>query len=208
MGARAFVYVDAFNLYYGCLRGTPYKWLNIDKLADFLLPEYEVLRIRYFTAIVESRPGDPRQQQREQAYLRALRAFPRISVHLGFFLTKRVRLPLADPPSSGPRTVEVLRTEEKGSDVNLATHLLADGFRSDYDAGVVISNDSDLKGPIEVVRGDLGLRVGVVNPDAKARRSALSADFHRRIRGRQLRACQLPAILNDSAGRIRKPTGW
>jgi len=97
--------------------------------------------------------------------------------------------------------VEVLRTEEKGSDVNLATHLLADGFRGDYDVAAVVW-------PIEVVRRDLRLVVGVVNPDAEARRSALPGDFHRRIRQRQLRACQLPEFLRDPAGVIRKPKGW
>ena len=29
---RTRVYVDAFNLYYGALRGTPYKWLDLDAL--------------------------------------------------------------------------------------------------------------------------------------------------------------------------------
>jgi uncharacterized LabA/DUF88 family protein len=205
---RGAVYVDAFNLYYGSLRGTPYRWLNLDKLCDFLLPELDIRVIRYFTAIVESRPDDPRQQQRQQAYLRALATLPKVTVHYGFFLTKRVRLPLAESPLHGPRTVEVLRTEEKGSDVNLATHLLADGFRGDYDVATVISNDSDLQEPITVVRKDLGLRVGIVNPDATARRSALPGDFHRRIRERQLRACQFPSTIRDPHGVVRRPVGW
>ena len=50
--------------------------------------------------------------------------------------------------------IEVIKTEEKGSDVNLATHLLYDGFRNDYDIAVVISNDSDLLEPIKI--GELG----------------------------------------------------
>jgi len=50
------VYVDAFNLYYGCLKDTPYKWLDLGRLCRLLLPGYTIKRIRYFTAIVESRP--------------------------------------------------------------------------------------------------------------------------------------------------------
>lgn len=42
------------------------------------------------------------------------------------------------------RTVSVLKTEEKGSDVNLAVDLLHDCVQGLYDCVVVISNDSDL----------------------------------------------------------------
>jgi len=66
------VYVDAFNLYYGCLKGTPYRWLDLDALCRQLLPRDQIHRIRYFTALVSGRPGDLRQPQRQQAYLRAL----------------------------------------------------------------------------------------------------------------------------------------
>ena len=152
-----YVYVDAFNLYYGCLKDTPYRWLDLSELARRLLPGHRVTRIRYFTAVVESRPDDPSQQQRQQAYLRALRTRPEVRIHFGSFLTNVVRLPLAQPVAGRPRTVEVLRTEEKGSVVNLATRLLVDGFTHAYDTAVVISNDSDLRAPIEAARGELGL---------------------------------------------------
>lgn len=201
------VYVDAFNLYYGCLKDTPYRWLDLETLSGLLVPGHTIRRIRYFTAVVESRPGDPRQQQRQQAYIRALRTIPHLTVHYGSFLTNAVRLPLANPMPGLPRTVEVLRTEEKGSDVNLATYLLVDGFRRDK-AAVVISNDSDLKAPIEAVRRDLGLAVGVVIPSARVRRSALPADFYRRIRRGALVASQFPSTLRDSNGVIRRPSSW
>ena len=45
-------------------------------------------------------------------------------------------MPLAHPPSVGPQTVEVIGTEEKGSDVNLASYLLLDGFRSGGPHGI------------------------------------------------------------------------
>jgi uncharacterized LabA/DUF88 family protein len=205
---KARVYIDGFNLYYRAVKGTPYKWLNLAKLCQFLLPEYEITAIRYFTAIVESRPGDPQQQQRQQAYIRALETAPLLTVHYGLFQTNVVRLALAHPSPSGPKTVEVLRTEEKGSDVNLATYLLADGFESRYDVGVVMSNDSDLIEPINVVRGDIGLPIGVVITDPKTVKSKLPADFTRRIKLRNLRACQFPERLTDATGVIHKPATW
>jgi hypothetical protein len=88
-------------------------------------------------------------------YLRALATMPHVSVHLGHVLTSNVRMPLVAPPPGGPRIVEVIKTEEKGSDVNLATCLLADAFRRDCQASVVITNDSDLAEPIRVVRHEL-----------------------------------------------------
>ena len=78
----------------------------------------------------------------------------------------------------------------------------------DYEAAVVISNDSDLKGPIEAVRVELGLPVGVVIPSQRVRRSALPADFHRRIRRGVLTASQFPDTVADRNGVIRRPRSW
>jgi hypothetical protein len=117
-------------------------------------------------------------------------------------------MPLAKP-RRGARTVEVVKTEEKGSDVNLATFLLLDAFKGDCQVAVVISNDSDLKLPIEVAQNELALRVGVVNPHPPARRSrALQPTFFKQIRASALAACQFPPVLRDARGEIRKPSRW
>jgi len=39
------VYVDGFNLYYGALKGTPYKWLDIHALSRRLLPNDQIVTI-------------------------------------------------------------------------------------------------------------------------------------------------------------------
>jgi hypothetical protein len=49
------VYVDGFNLYYGCLRERPGKWLDLERLFAQLLPDHDVKRIRYFTGRVSHR---------------------------------------------------------------------------------------------------------------------------------------------------------
>ncbi len=46
---RTHVYVDGFNLYYGCLKGTSYKWLDLEALCRHLLPQNQVQRIRYWS---------------------------------------------------------------------------------------------------------------------------------------------------------------
>lgn len=207
---RLNIYVDGFNLYYGCLQGTPYRWLDIDALAHRLFPRDQIIRIRYFTALVQARPGgDPTEPQRQQAYLRALKTIPHLTVHLGHFLSHPNRMALAHPTPGGPRTVEVIKTEEKGSDVNLATYLLLDAFQKDCQTAAVVSNDSDLREPINVVRTVLGVPVGVVNPHPPAKRSrALHATFFKQIRPSTLRNSQFPTVIRDVKGSITKPAEW
>jgi uncharacterized LabA/DUF88 family protein len=203
------VYIDGFNLYYGCLKGTPYKWLDLEALARRLLPKDRINRIRYFTARVDDRAGDQAAPRRQAVYLRAVATNPLVSVHLGQFRTRSARMRLVRPPEGGPTVVEVLKTEEKGSDVNLATHLLLDAFRSAFDVAVVITNDSDLREPIRVVRDELKLPVGVVNPHpAHKRTMALPGTFFKQIRPAALAGCQLPPVLEDARGSISRPTTW
>lgn len=203
------VYVDAFNLYYRALRGTPYKWLDISALFPILLSGHEVRRIKYFTAKVSARPDDPGQPIRQQTYFRALKTLPTLSFHYGHFLTHKIWLPLADPPENGERYVRVLKTEEKGSDVNLATHLLADGFRDEYEAAVVISNDSDLLEPIRIAKEELGKIVGVLHPARHPTHVLVrQASFFKGIRPSALARSQFPESITDSRGTFHKPIAW
>ena len=126
---RTNVYIDGFNLYYGALRKTPHRWVNLEKLCQLLLPKNTIQEIKYFTAVVSARPNDPDQPVRQQLYLRAIQTLPIVSVHLGHFLTHEIMMPRVVPPGQPQEYVRVIKTEEKGSDVNLAAHLLADGFK-------------------------------------------------------------------------------
>ena len=205
------VYIDGFNLYYGCVKGTPYRWLNLAQFCQVLLPTDCIHHIRYFTALVQSRPGHPQQQVHQQVYLRALHTIPNLTIHRGQFRSHVVRLPLAQPPASGPRTVEVVKTEEKGSDVNLAVSLLRDGYRRDFDLAVIISNDSDLVEVVRLVRKELGLPVGILNPHPRCKRSIVlsqAAKFVREVDEQALQTSQFPSMLHDSNGTITKPHGW
>ncbi len=105
--------------------------------------------------------------------------------------------------------VEVFDTKEKGSDVNLATYLLVDGFKKNYEMAVVVSNDSDLLEPIRFVKEEMGLFVGILNPhQIRIRELAKVANFYRPIREKALKASLFPLILSDAAGTITKPIGW
>ncbi|MEX1141560.1 MAG: NYN domain-containing protein [Thermoleophilaceae bacterium] len=211
---RVIVYVDGFNLYYGCLKGTPYRWLDLGALASRMVPGDEVVGIKYFTALVKDRPGDEDLERRQKTYLRALATVPNLTVHLGHFMTRPVIRAVVNPPKRGPKFREVWQTEEKGSDVNLASHLLIDGFRARYDLAVVISNDSDLKEPIRFVREDLKAPVGVLNPHTEYRSWALSprklprGSFYKPIRVGALASSQFPDEVQDAKGAVRRPKRW
>ena len=148
---RTNVYIDGFNLYYGAVKGTPYRWLDVARFCAVLLPLDTIHRIRYYTAQVKPRPHDPNQAVRQATYLRALRTIPNLTIHEGHFLSHVVAMPSATNPA---KMVDVIKTEEKGSDVNLAAHLLRDGFTGDFDVAVVVSNDSDLLEPIRIVQAE------------------------------------------------------
>ncbi|MDR3576955.1 MAG: NYN domain-containing protein [Anaerolineaceae bacterium] len=204
------VYVDGFNLYYGAIKGTPYKWLDIAKMVQFLLPKNQVLKIKYFTALVNARPRDPDQPLRQQIYLRALKTIPHLEIILGHFLSHEVSMPLANCPPGQQRYVQVIKTEEKGSDVNIATHLLYDGYKGVYQVAVVISNDSDLVEAIKIVRNDLNKGVIVLNPfkDTPSQELNRAATFVKPIRQGVLAASQFPSPMHDQNGSFYKPPKW
>jgi NYN domain len=204
-----YVYIDAFNLYYGALKGTQYRWLNLETLCRLMLPRDDIRKIHYFTALVSARPHDPDQPIRQQTYVRALSTLPTVSVHYGRYLQSKVRMPLATPVAGQPRTALVVKTEEKGSDVNLATHLLCDAYEQRFDVAVLITNDSDLVEPVNVVNQRLNKPVGILNPHPNPSFELQRvAAFLKQIRAGVLQASQFPPTLTDSVGSFHKPAGW
>lgn len=96
--------------------------------------------------------------------------------------------------------------------MNLATHLLLDAFLNDYEAAVVVSNDSDLVEPIRVVRQVLKKPVVVLFPVGPWRHGGNElkkvASRHENVDPTHLAAAQFPATLTDAIGVVKKPVGW
>jgi len=90
---KVWVYIDGFNLYKGRLQGTPYKWLDLLKLSQALLPNDQVDYVKYFSAKVDARAGDPDQPLRQIAYWQALRTLPQIEIIEGHFLRVCIKSP-------------------------------------------------------------------------------------------------------------------
>ncbi len=184
---RTIVYVDGFNLFFGYLKGTRDKWLDLHRLfTEMLQPHHKITKVKYFTARI-SKKSRPRKAALQGIYLRALSLFcDNIEIYYGQFLTQKKVVNLVHPINGKCRT-EIVSMEEKGTDVNLASHLLDDGWRDNFDCAVVVSNDSDFAEAIRFVKRLKGKRVGIFIPFRKdrTRRSKqllALADFNRDVR--------------------------
>ena len=206
---RTIVYVDGFNLYYGSLKGTSFKWLDLPVLFKTILqPHHEIQLVKYFTARIKSTRSDPSKSQRQDTYLHALREYrPSVEVHLGHFLSHQVWLPLAHP-TRAQKKASVIKTEEKGSDVNLAVHLLNDAWQDSCDCAVVVTNDSDIAEAMRLVKQHSAVRIGLVTPGKRRTSTQLEdhADFLLRIRTGALKRSQLPNSIPNTS--IHKPESW
>ena len=206
---RTYIYIDGFNFYYGAVKGTPYKWLDFKELFTRILQSHhEIGCIKYFTALVSDTPIDPQKSIRQKTFIRALQVhIPELEVYYGHFLSHETRAPLANP-LPGRRTAKIIKTEEKGSDVNLAVHLLNDAWLDRYDCAVVVSNDSDLAEAMGLVKQHHKKLLGLITPSDKwtSKQLKIHADFVRYIRPGTLKKSQLPDPIPGTA--IYKPNRW
>ena len=209
---RTSIYIDGFNFYYAAVKDTPYKWLDLKAtFATLLQPHHQITAIKYFTAPVSGR-RDPQQPLRQQTYWRALRATtPELQVHQGSFLTHPVTWPL-EKPQGGQRYATVLKTEEKGSDVNLAVHLVNDAWLDAFDCALIVSNDSDLAEAMRLVRQqNPQKKLGLVFPRRErggqpSYQLSKHAHFVLRLSERVRAACQMPAQIAGT--NLHKPAAW
>jgi hypothetical protein len=216
---RAIVYIDGFNLYRRALSGHPeLKWLDLIKLSTNLLPEYEIAKVHYFTSLTKPFAFlDPGRATRHQIYLRALATLaPNLEITLGTFRSDArlmAKLPLElDPSGRNYTLVKVRKIEEKGSDVNLAIRLVSDAFRNLSDISIVLTNDSDQVGPLNLIQQELNQNIGIIFPVPNSRSSKslmhTRPNLIRYLSYEILLASQLPSQLRDLKGLIQKPKEW
>lgn len=148
----------------------------------------------------------PSQPIRQASYLRALEnIIPELEIYYGHFLTHPVYLPSVTPP---PPKSQVYKTEEKGSDVNLAVHLLNDAWKNLYQCAVLISNDSDLSESLKLVKIEHpNKKLGLIVPHQRpSKELSQQVDFLKKIRPSVLANAQLPENIPNT--NISKPKSW
>lgn len=217
-----------------------WRWLDIRALAGALVRERRdwdgarIAKVIYCTALIDG-AENPSGHADQDVYLKALLATGSVDhIEHGYYVSRVKRAPLATADDKGRPVLATARwpvmvrgpagipvrdatfvvsyayREEKGSDVNIASHLLLDLLEQTIDAAVVISNDSDLRFPIEQAR--LRIPVDTINPSPAYLAGALRgrwADGAGRHWWRQLAATDLKQYqLPNPAGGYRRPEGW
>lgn len=217
-----------------------WRWLDLRALAGRLVANHStwanttIERVVYCTARI-SGTDNPVGRNEQDAYLTALTNAAAVDhIEYGTYVHRVARAPLATADRNGRPIlahpggpimvkdaagqdhpdaifmVSTARREEKGSDVNVASHLLLDILKQDIDAAVMISNDSDLKFPIQTARDRVP--VGTVNPSRNhtaGKLRGLPTDgfgnhWWYQLTAADFQACQLP----DPVGRVPKPGPW
>jgi uncharacterized LabA/DUF88 family protein len=205
---RTSVFVDGFNLYHGGLRGTSHLWLDLVAMSRAVLGDgYDVRTVKYFTSRVTDDPERPGRAVRQDVYLRALTSFrTEVTVVHGHFEVRRELAPLC--ARSGPGAlVPVIRTKEKGSDVNLAAHLVADAWSDAFDSAAIITNDSDYAEAVRLLV-ERGKHVCIVTPPKRgtSKRLAKAASTVRHLTTTHLARSQLPDLIPGT--NISCPPEW
>ncbi len=206
--SKTYVYIDGFNFYHGAMekRGKGRKWLNFQKWLVKLFPSNNIIKIKHFTAR-SSGKYDPGKPLRQAVYFRALNTLsPVYEPVLGKFKPKNIKIRLNEDTE-----IRSWIFVEKGTDVNLATHLVSDAHQKKFETAIVISNDSDLAEAIRIVVQDLNMPVGIVNPHIGKHFSSellRYASFKEVVREAPILASQFSDLMKDSAGTFTKPREW
>lgn len=231
-GVKTAVYIDGYNLYYGRLRRTPFKWLDVVKLVTAIVtiqcPEARVEKVTYFTAPALARFASRGRDSvtAQERYHRALQIrHPHLEIIYGAHSvdTSGTLLPAyrTGVPYDKSDRHRVWKLEEKKTDVNIAIGMYRDAVRGEFEQLVIVSNDSDAGPILQAIRQDRPeLVIGVLTPisprppDGKEHRSVSSslakwAHWTRRhILDEELEHAQLPLRVPTRKKPIDKPSHW
>ncbi len=212
MKKSTFVYIDGFNLYYR-IKKTPFKWLNLEKFVEACLRpgEHDIQKIKFFTARVKRDDSDPHKVIRQNTYLRAIETIPNLEIIFGQFKRRTIKGLLCDPNNRKiKKIVTVKRFEEKQSDVNIATDMIADGHQNKHDCVVLISNDTDLVRPLLHIKKNLKKLVVVISPYEQVHNNLKRAShYFKGIKTDSIfKNSQFPSKIKTSRGEIHCPKAW
>lgn len=217
---RTIAYIDGYNLYYGLLRKSQYKWLDVYALfRDQVLNQVsDLVEVRYYTAPMLGKMSDDLESPiRQRRYLQALRKMHPIGLTLieGRIVASTPFQRLIRPIPEAPhlQKVQVLDFNEKKTDVNIASDMINGAWLKTYDQAVLCSNDSDLEGALRSIKEHHPhIRIGLVAPisgdDPRKISSDLArfSDWKKILSTTHLSRSQLPDRIPSS--HLSKPAAW
>ena len=230
---RTAVYIDGYNLYYGRLRNTPFKWLDLVQLFQAVLTERDqneqLMFVKLFTApaLAAFATHGAASVRAQSAYHRALKAKYSDRFHIIYgnhtYNKHGALMPifLPEQPFDRENRVRVWRLEEKKTDVNLALGMYRDLGKGLCDRIILVTNDTDLEPALAAIREDFPVAmIGVVAP---VRHTRAGTTMYRAASGSlsnlahwaisylsddQLLQAQLPPIVPTKKKPILKPAHW
>jgi len=223
---RTVIYVDGFNFYYGILKYTPYKWLNIHNLLSVLIkeraPESEIIECRFYTAWTKARIASRGQKavQAQQVYHRALESPhtppTKVICHDHNLAIKPLLLHEPGKPPDKANRVDIWHLEEKQTDVQLALDAYAEAISGNIDQIVLVTNDTDLAPLLDKLKSKAPhIKRGLIIPrrSDKARPAAAAlvsgADWSRRVINEdELRGHQFPDRVPTAKKPVDRPDYW
>ena len=223
---KTIAYVDGFNLYFGSLRGTPYRWLDLPALVQFLCheqnPACELVAVKYYTADIKAKLSSHGEAscKAQQDYLLSLQAHSKangakLEIVKGKYNIQPKKYYAHQESVDFSQKLAVWVAEEKQTDVAIAVDLLCDALDNHCDQVVIFSNDSDLTPALTTVKSRWpNLKIGVVAPiRGEGRQSSADlkaiADWTRSgIKVNELQAAQLPNKVLTRKRAISKPEHW
>lgn len=203
---RSVVYIDGLNLYYGALKDTPWKWLDLEQYFHLLRNADSIQAIKYFT-------GKANNSVDQETYLAAL-ATTNVEVFLAPFKYKPIRCRVKG--CTYPRSRTFRYPEEKKTDVNIGVHLLNDAHKDQYDLAVMVTGDSDTIPALEMVKREFPAKKPMCYvPDYSGKRG-IGVDLQQSTSSRcrilpnnLLAKAQFAARVSDGQGGwIVKPSDW
>ena len=161
MTKKSIVYIDGFNFYYGMVRGTPWKWLDLQRYFEVIRQDDDIQEIFYFTAEARGSAG-----QRQETYLRALNTLPKVSLMVGRYKDKTFTCGVTACTLVRPQ--RYTGVEEKQTDVGIGVQIVDDAYQQRAERIIVVSGDSDLLPALKLVRHRFpGIEIIVYVPGAR-----------------------------------------
>jgi uncharacterized LabA/DUF88 family protein len=195
-------YIDGFNLYHGLRSkyGRKFIWLDIEKLSQQLLQDRQILeKVKYFTAMIRDNPS---KEFRQKTYISALSTLSKVEIYYGKYLVNQHICPNCNHIENIP--------SEKMTDVNIATHLITDAFTNQFDVAKIITADSDLTGPIQMVKKLFpNKKIVVAFPPDRVSFDLKNTASYFYIGRRKFELSQLPEkIILNNGTMLQRPQSW
>jgi uncharacterized LabA/DUF88 family protein len=195
---RSIVYIDGFNLYFA-LKAKNWKsfmWLDLVKFSRGLVrSDQELVAVKYFTSRIKNNQD---KQKRQNAYLDALGTLEGLEIFYGDYQDNSLFCRCGR---------NVKDSQEKQTDVNIATQMVVDAITNKVDDIILITADSDQCPAIRITR-EAGKNVLIVLPPGRGHyvEVKLAATNHIELTAKKFKNCLLPETLALKSGfTVTKP---